>query len=361
MVIDTHMHVFPYLGGASGWASAEEHIAFWEALIYSFARGKTKDEKSPDINFRVGKMGRFEWTENEEDYYFQYMPPSMQDQIASPEFILAQMDHAGVDMAVLQNAKAYGKLNDYFSSAVKKYPDRFIGLLEIDELLADTESEIGRLRHCVTELGLKGVYYEAERFYEPGCTDNFNDRKFDGFWREVGDLDVPVYWNLQAARVSAEVNLHRLRDFAAWADRFPDIPAIMVLGFFAVPFRQSDGTIGSIPKEHLDFAKRPNVYQEIGYPIQAGMLGWEFPYAESRELIRQQYEELGVERLLWGSDMPNIERNCTYRQSLTYLKDYCDFISPADMELILGGNAARILKVKSDIPKTPRPKRSAVA
>ncbi len=361
MIIDTHMHVFPYLGEASGWASAEEHVAFWETLIYGFARGKLEDDaKTPDINFRVGEMGRFEWTENGQDYYFQFMPPSMQYQAASPEFILAQMDHAGVDMVVLQNAKSYGKLNDYFSSAVKKYPDKFIGLLEIDELSADNENEISRLRHCVTELGLKGIYYEADRFYAPGCPDNFGDRKFDGFWREVGDLDLPVYWNLQGGRESADVNIHRMRDFAAWADRFPDIPSVMVLGFFVLPFRQSDGAV-DFPKELFDIVKRPNVYQEIAYPIQVGPLGWDYPFAESRELIRQQYEELGAERLLWCSDMPNVERNCTYRQSLTYLKDYCDFISPTDMDLILGGNAARIHKLRSDMPKTPRPKRGAVA
>ena len=361
MIIDTHMHVFPYLGGASGWASAEEHVAFWESLIYRFARGKSKDDAGvPDINFRVGKMGRFEWTENGQDYYFQFMPPSMQDQTASPEFILAQMDLAGVDMVVLQNAKSYGKLNDYFSSAVKKYPDKFIGLLEIDELSADAESEVRRLRHCVTELGLMGIYYEADRFYAPGCPDNFSDRKFDGFWREVGDLDVPVYWNLQGGRESANVNIHRMRDFAAWADRFPDIPSVMVLGFFVLPFQESDGAV-NFPKELIEIGKRPNVYQEIVYPIQVGPLGWDYPFAESRELIRQQYEELGAERLLWGSDMPNVERNCTYRQSLTYLKDYCDFISAADMDLILGGNAARIHHVKSDMPETRRPIRGAVA
>ena len=29
---------------------------------------------------------------------------------------------------------------------------------------------------------------------------------------------------------------------------------------------------------------------------------------------------MGGQRLLWGSDMPNVERNATYRQSLDYLR-----------------------------------------
>jgi hypothetical protein len=43
--------------------------------------------------------------------------------------------------------------------------------------------------------------------------------------------------------------------------------------------------------------------------------------------------------------MPNVERNCTYKQSLDYLVRYCDFITPNDMDLITGGNAVRLLKL----------------
>ena len=37
--------------------------------------------------------------------------------------------------------------------------------------------------------------------------------------------------------------------------------------------------------------------------------------------------------------MPNVERSCTYRQTLTYLTRHCDFISAADLDRIVGGNA----------------------
>ena len=365
MIIDTHMHIFPYLGGKSGWASAEEHVAFWQAVIYGFARGKASHGGGvggfqPDINFKVGKMGRFEWTEEGQDYYFQFMPPSMQEQTAPPEFVLAQMDLAGVDMVVLHNAKAYGKLNDFFGKAVERYPDKFIGLLEIDELCADQDGELARLRYAVKTLGLSGIYYEADRFYSPSGAGLFFDRRFDRFWREIGDLRIPVYWSLLSPRLSADVYLQRMRDFGTWAEKFPHIPSVMVMGMMALPFRQTDGAI-KLPRELFDISKRTNLYHELTYPIQVGPLGWDYPFIESRELIRQQYEELGPERLVWGSDMPNVERNCTYRQSLTYLKDYCDFISSTDMEQILGRNAMKLHRVKSDIPKTSRPKLATVA
>jgi len=169
LIIDGHAHVFPYLGGASGWETVSAHLAALQRAMYGAARPAAvakaiQSSEPPDINFRVGRFGRFEWTEDGVDYYRQYMPPNLQDQTASPEFMLAQMDNAVIDMAVLQNTKLYGKLNDYFAECVRKYPDRFVGLAEINELEADKESEIMKLRHDIQDLGLKGIYYEAKRF-----------------------------------------------------------------------------------------------------------------------------------------------------------------------------------------------------
>ena len=48
---------------------------------------------------------------------------------------------------------------------------------------------------------------------------------------------------------------------------------------------------------------------------------------------------------MWGSDMPNVERYCTYRQSLTYVSDYCDFISGEDRDKIFRRNTLSLLGV----------------
>lgn len=369
VIIDGHAHVFPYLGGACGWKSVAAHKAALQDSMLSAARpgvkyGSTEAKgvlpgEPSDVRFRVGKFGRFEWSEGGTDYYRQYMPPSLQDQTASPEFMLAQMDHAGIDMAVLQNAKLYGKLNDCFAECARSYPDRFIGLAEITELEADRESEIQRLRHAIRDLGLKGIYYEATRFLGAGDPGGFNDTKFDIFWREVSNLEVPVHWSVVSSRMPAGLYMEQMRLFSAWADRFPDIASVVVQALFARPFRKN-GEV-RFPEELLAIFKKPNVFAEVTYPISAGPLGWDYPYPQFRELVRQQYEEFGAQKLVWGSDMPNVERNCTYRQSLCYLKDYCDFINLKDMGLILGGNMARILKVRTDVPGAPRPKLADIA
>jgi predicted TIM-barrel fold metal-dependent hydrolase len=98
------------------------------------------------------------------------MPVGLQEMIASPEFMIAQMNYIGVEKAVLQRAHIYGKLNNYYYQASKKFPERFIGLIQIDETQAYAEEQLTELSYCVNKLGLKGLYFEPAALF----MDNFN-------------------------------------------------------------------------------------------------------------------------------------------------------------------------------------------
>src|SRR5437764_15495542 len=90
-------------------------------------------------------------------------------------------------------------------------------------------------------------------------------------------------------------------------------------------------------------AYRPdNLVIEIMFPITWGGV-WDYPYPEAQELIRQMRNLFGASRLVWGSDMPNVERFCTYRQCVDYVRKHCTFLSDAEKELILGRNAADLM------------------
>lgn len=362
MIIDCHMHILPFLGGASGWGSKKAHLDYLQRFMYGAAHPEetikhgywTKD--FPDIKFQVGANGRMEWTESGQNFYRQFMPPSLQKQISPPEFILAQMDHAGVDMSVLQNCNLYGKLNSYFAEAVTKYPDRFVGTGEINAFRADKPAEIEKLRWVVKELKFRGIYYEATRFLEFNEPAGFNNKKYDRFWKEVSDLGIAVLWGFTASKL----HIQQMRALGVLADKYPEIPVLVSMGFCVRPYLDNGKVI--YPKELFDiYLKRPNLHAELVYPIQAGPLGWDYPYPAANELIKKQYEVLGPKKLVWGSDMPNVERNCTYTQSLTHLTKHCDFIKPKDMDLILSENIIRIMKIYTNVPKTPRAKLAGVA
>lgn len=362
MIIDCHMHIFPFLGNACGWKKKPDHLAYLQRFMYGAFHLEEASKPDywtksiPEINFRVGPYGRMEWEERGIQYYRQFMPPNLQKQIAPAEFIIVQMEHAGVDMAVLQNCNLYGKLNTYFSKVVKKYPDRFVGTGEIDIFRADKTAEIEKLNYIVKELKITALFYEAGRFLEYNKPNGFNDKRFDRFWKTISDLNIAVLWNF----TSSKRHIEQMRALDIWANEYPSIQSLVCMGFCVRPYLEN-GKV-KYPKELFDiYTKHDNLHTEIVYPIQAGPPGWEYPYTGAHQLVKEQYEVIGPRKLVWGTDMPNVERNCTYKQSLTYLSKHCEFIKPKDMDLILSGNIIRILNIETNVPRTSQAKLAGIA
>ena len=61
--------------------------------------------------------------------------------------------------------------------------------------------------------------------------------------------------------------------------------------------------------------------------------------------MEKMYRRIGPEKLIWGTDIPVSLLWWTYQQNLDFIRSYCDFIPQPDMDLILGGNMARIMGV----------------
>ncbi len=292
-----------------------------------------------DVDLRGGKDGKFVWTVEGADYTKQYLPPAMSRLEASPELMIAQMDYAGVDRAVLQTGHIYGKLNRYLSDAVRRYPQRFWGLAMVDEWRADHGSQIRVLDRAVNELGLHALWFQSSNLSFHGRTEKLDDPVFNPFWAHVRELGIPVFWFVTSSAPGEEPYLAELAAFDRWLDRHPDIPVVLTHGLLLSRFSENGAV--SIPKEAWKPLRHPDVLVEVLFPIFQGAV-WEYPYREAWPIVREYYERLGADRLVWGSDMPNVERHCTYLQSLDYLRRHCDFITAGDMDKICGGNVAKL-------------------
>ena len=134
------------MGGPSGHPSVGEHLRYVQHTIMThhqpvrrvsdnvavthqtlFDSEDVALDAMYDVDFRGGGHGKFVWTSDGVDYLKQYLPPSMRDLESTPEYIIAQMDYAGVDRAVIQSGHLYGRLNEYIAEAVRRYPDRLWG------------------------------------------------------------------------------------------------------------------------------------------------------------------------------------------------------------------------------------------
>ena len=249
------------------------------------------------------------------------------------------MDFVGVDRAVLQTGHVYGRLNRYLSEAVHRFPDRLWGLAMVDEWLVDSPGQRSSLDRAVGELGLHGLWFQTGNLHLHGRGESFDDTAFGAFWSHVADLGIPVYLNLAGAPPGREAYLAELAAFARWRERYPRIPLVLPHGISLFRF-MDDGRV-RIPREVWKVYEESEALVEILLPIFQGAV-WEYPYVEARPVVREYYERLGPDRLAWGSDMPNVERNCTYKQSLDYLRVHCDFIPPAEMDKICGENVAAL-------------------
>jgi len=262
---------------------------------------------------------------------------------APPEMLIAFMDYVGVDRAVLQSDHVYGDLNAYLGECVRKYPHRLIGLAQVKEWETHQRREQDRLRQAIEELGLKGLYYFVEGFNMTDFKENFADKKYLGFWKLVDSLEIPVFWSLFTSRLDPIQDFRdQCKRLSKFAGDHPNIRSIITHGIETFSMLKGAGRFQIFP-EVWDCLKKPNIQLEVLFHIMVADM--EYPYSEARTPLRVLYQELGPEKLLWGSDFPAVERNCTYRQSLDWLRKYCDFIGPRDMEKILGGNATELFNL----------------
>ena len=355
VVIDTHAHLFPRLGKSKGWDHnihtklSQNHMrdfnTFWRKKDNVRVDGLLLDypsddiEQMPNLNFRITNHGRAEFVKDGIEYYMQIYPPGLSSMEVSPERMLGEMDIAGVDVCVLQSDHVYGELNEFYGKVSRKYPNKFAPLAQIKEWNADQKDELQHLEKAVCEEGCIGLSFSVEGFALNGYKDQIDDRKFDSLWNLVEELDIPIWWYLDARkRDRASAFMERLEELGRWTETHPDVPNLLTHGLVPATLIHNMG----IPDALTNLLKKPHTYAEFQNPAK-----WpEYPYPEGQDLIKRMCEEVGVESFTWGSDMPfSAGYWCTYKQSVDHIDIHCDFLSEKERNLILGGNAARILNI----------------
>lgn len=138
----------------------DAHAHIMTSVCGSTARGPT----------RSLSWGRVRWG----DETIQLLPPFNEETTFPAEALLAQMDWAGVERAVLLQGPFYGEANAYIASAVARFPDRFIGAFAPDPCAPDARQQY---QQCVEEFGLRIVKLELT---EPtGLTGRYSDMRLD--------------------------------------------------------------------------------------------------------------------------------------------------------------------------------------
>ena len=363
MIIDCHAHVFHHWIGACGHPSRDIHAKYLQRMltrtvaatfrVRDGARADTKALFRPDdtgwtglndVDLRVGRFGQIEFTVDGEDYAIQYMPVGMQEMVAPPELMLAQMTNAGVDHSILQAGGAYGAMTDTNAYTQKQYAAKFTGLMHVDEAMAGMPEHLHAIDRAVDELGLAGIYYNVDGLSRHGFPWDLDSPQLAPFWDKLASRNIILCIELTSGPSYDRAGyLRHLTALGRQLKKHPGLKCHLAMGP-PVGFFANNGK-WEFPDEALAVYKRDNMVIEVMFPITWGGV-WDYPYPEAQALIRDMREKFGADRLIWGSDMPNVERFCTYKQSLDYVRRYCEFLTAREKDMILGETCAAFYGIK---------------
>ncbi len=364
MIYDGHAYCFPPPRNIGGFDDPAE---FWRYLQMFMAQARQQpswrrtdrvpadatglyDTDRPwrfdglrDADFRTGDHGLVEWTTDGEEYVKQALPPWTADFAFPADSLVAEMDYAGVDRALLHRTPYMGLDDGYIAECCHRYPGRIQGLAQVPEwwIPARMDDAIKKLDRAIRDYGLSGLQFAP--FHRPlyDLSSEWTGPDFDPFWTAVSELAIPVFFTLGAVGSTAAyvLELHALR---AWMDRFPDVDVIMTHGF---PWRMfAEGDRLCVPDEvyHAAPIDHPRFHIQILFAVFL-QSRWDYPMPQMRPVLETMVERIGADRILWGTDIPIVLLHWTYRQSLDYVRRYCPFLGDSEMAAILGGNMERIL------------------
>jgi len=373
MIIDGHAYCFPPLGEASGFPTVQEHLRYLQRemadhhqVVWRLRDGAPGDNSMladpqdhtlaglKEVDFRAGGYGRFLWTVDGETYAKQYLPPYLADLAHPPEMMVAQMDYIGVARVVLHSHPIFGFLNDYLADCVQAYPDRLLALANIAEwkLEADPEGLVAEVARAYGR-GLHGLQFSVHNRYRYGVTAPWSEPACHPFWDGICALGKPIFFDIGTPCPGTTLAdyLGQLQIWQGWLARYPDVPAVLTHGFPWRWFLSEDGL--ALPDILFEPFRAANAKMQLLFPISLGRV-WDYPFRETHPTLVRLVETLGADRLMWGTDMPNVERSCNYHQNLEMFRSHAkELISSADMDKILGGTAAALFGIKAPTGDQP--------
>jgi predicted TIM-barrel fold metal-dependent hydrolase len=64
--------------------------------------------------------------------------------------------------------------------------------------------------------------------------------------------------------------------------------------------------------------------------------------------VEKLVRRIGMDRLIWGTDIPMVMRFYTYAQNLEHMRAVCGFLGPDEADKIVGGNMARLMGIADE-------------
>ena len=250
----------------------------------------------------------------------QMLPPFMIDGVNSAEVFLSNMDYAQVSAAVVTQEFIDGLQNDYLEDVARRFPERFFvfGMCEFRKpgFLAEVKALIDR--------GFRGIKIPAARLLLPKGRVRLDSPEMMSMFHLMEDKGLILHVEL------ADGNL-QVPEMETVISECPRL--VIVIGHFGMVTRPGW-------MDQIRLASHPNVY------VECGGITWLFndefyPFPSAMQAIREAADEVGIDKLMWGSDYPRTITAITYKMSYDFIVK-SPLLTDDEKAQFLGLNAKRI-------------------
>lgn len=226
----------------------------------------------------------------------------------------AEMAEAGVDRAVLVPPFFEGYRNDYALQCAAESPDAFRVMARVDLRTGDP----GPVRDLVGDSRVAGV----RLVFLPADAGRVDDPAADWFWAFAEAEDVPVML-LASGQLDTLGDLARAR------------PGLrLAVDHLGLTGQRTDADAAPEIADLAALAALPNVSVKVtAVPCYSTE---PYPYPAMHPLLRQLFDAYGPDRLFWGSDLSRLRGS--YADLVRLFREELDFLSPADVEAVMGGS-----------------------
>jgi predicted TIM-barrel fold metal-dependent hydrolase len=243
----------------------------------------------------------------------QMLPPYMTDGQNTAERFLSNMDYAQVAAAVVTQEFIDGIQNSYLIQVESRYPNRFFAFGMVD--------------------------YRHPGFIEvaPAVVETFRGMKVPAARLPQQFLTDEMMQLMHMLEDNGKILGIELQDGAAQVGQMEEIiqecPKLKIaIGHFGMVTRE--GWMSQIR-----LARHENVY------VESGGITWLFndefyPFPSAIRAIKEAADEVGMDKLMWGSDYPRTITAITYKMSYDFVEKSTE-LSAKEKRLFLGENAKK--------------------
>ena len=228
--------------------------------------------------------------------------------------VIAEMDDAGVDRAILVPPSGEGDRNSTCLEAAARHPDRLCVVGRIDltnQALEDL------LPVWLDEPGMLGLRVTFRR----GSSANWlDDGTADWFWPLAEAAGIPLYVHMPGL-------LHHVRPIAEAHPRLR-----LTIDHMGMTATVTELEIPGIIDELVELADLKNV--SVKASSLPSVVSDPYPFKSIHGHVKRVLEAFGPRRVFWGSDLTRLP--CPYTEAVRMFTEELRFLTGEELELVMG-------------------------